>query len=99
VGELPNVIATYDKYHAKGFEIVGVSLDQEKAKLDTFVHEKNVRWQQYFDGQGWQNKLAQKYGIMSIPATFLVDRQGNIIGRDLRGPALDEAVGKALGVN
>jgi peroxiredoxin len=99
VGELPNVIATYDKYHAKGFEIVGVSLDQEKEKLEAFVHEKNVRWQQVFDGQGWQNKLAQKYGIMSIPATFLIDGQGNIIGRDLRGPALEEAVSKAVSAN
>jgi peroxiredoxin len=95
-GELPNVIATYQKYHAQGFDIVGVSLDQEKAKLLSFTKDQNMTWQQFFDGQGWGNKLAVKYGIESIPATFLLDRDGKIIGKDLRGEALEQAVTSAL---
>jgi thiol-disulfide isomerase/thioredoxin len=94
--ELPNVVATYAKYHDQGFEIIGVSLDQDKDKLVAFTKENNMTWPQYFDGQGWQNKVAVQYSIESIPATVLIDAQGNIINHDLRGEALTEAVAKAL---
>ena len=96
IGELPNVLETYKKHHGKGFEIVGISLDQEEGKLTAFTKEKAMPWQQYFDGKGWQNKLAQKYGITSIPATFLLNGEGKIIAKDLRGPALEAAVAEAL---
>jgi peroxiredoxin len=99
VGELPNVIATYQKHHSQGFEIIGVSLDDEKDKLTAFTKDKNMTWQQFFDGKGWGNKLALKYGIESIPADFLLDSQGNIIGKDLRGAELEAAVAKALAKN
>ena len=56
-------------------------------------------WQQYFDGKGWGNKLAAKYGVQSIPATYLLDREGKIIEKDLRGDALEEAVAAALAKN
>lgn len=94
--ELPNVLAAYQKHHAQGFEIIGVSLDQDKAKLTEFTKSKEMTWPQYFDGQGWGNKLAVKFGIESIPATFLLDGNGIIIGHDLRGEALESAVAKAL---
>ncbi|HZQ48059.1 MAG TPA: TlpA disulfide reductase family protein [Verrucomicrobiae bacterium] len=96
VGELPNVLATYEKHHGKGFEIIGVSLDQDKAKLTGFVKDKKIAWQQYFDGLGWGNKLALKYGVQSIPATYLLDGEGKILGKDLRGEALEAAVTAAL---
>jgi thiol-disulfide isomerase/thioredoxin len=96
VAELPHVLETYKKHHAEGFEIVGISLDSERDKLTSFIKEKGMDWSQYFDGQGWQNKLAQEYGVNSIPATYLLDRTGKIIGRDLRGEALEQAVAKAL---
>jgi thiol-disulfide isomerase/thioredoxin len=96
VGELPNVIATYQRHHAQGFEIVGVSLDEEKDKLTAFTKDKNMAWQQFFDGKGWQNKLAVKYGIESIPADFLLDGNGVIIAKDLRGAELEAAVAKAV---
>jgi thiol-disulfide isomerase/thioredoxin len=96
--ELPNVIATYQKFHAKGFEIIGVSLDSERDKLDAFLKKTDgMTWPQYFDGQGWQNKLAGKYGVESIPFTVLVGPDGKIIGTSLRGEALGLAVEKALG--
>lgn len=95
--ELPNVIATYNKFHAKGFEIIGVSLDSERDKLDAFLKKTDgMTWPQYFDGQGWQNKLAGKYGVESIPFTVLVGPDGKIIGTSLRGEALGIAVEKAL---
>ena len=88
VAELPNVLAAYNKYHAKGFEIIGISLDEDHDKLTAFIKERNMTWVQYFDGLGWKNKLGQQFGINAIPATFLLDRDGIIIAKDLRGEAL-----------
>ena len=97
VGELPNVIAAYQKYHAKGFEVVGISLDEDQGKLTSFLKEKGMTWAQYFDGKGWQNKLAVKYGIESIPATFLLDGEGTIVAKELRGDALENELARRLG--
>ncbi len=96
VAELPNVQAAYDKHHAAGFEIAGISLDSDKAKLEKFIETKKMPWQQFFDGQGWGNRLAGKYGVNSIPATYLLDGEGKIIAKNLRGDALEAAVAKAL---
>jgi peroxiredoxin len=96
VAELPNVIQTYQKHHKEGFEIIGVSLDEEKPKLENFIKSKKMEWPQYFDGEGWKNKLAAKYGVTSIPATYLLGRDGKIIGKDLRGDDLEKAVVAAL---
>jgi len=96
-GELPNVIATYKKHHAGGFEIIGVSLDSDRDKLDAFLKKTDgMTWPQYFDGQGWQNKLAVKYGVESIPFAVLIGPDGNILGKDLRGEDLENAVAAAL---
>jgi thiol-disulfide isomerase/thioredoxin len=97
VGELPNVLAAYKKYHAKGFEIVGISLDQSETALKDFIKQKEMTWPQYFDGKGWESKLGQKYGITSIPATFLLDGEGKIVAKNLRGPALEAELAKLLG--
>lgn len=96
VDELPNVIAAYEKYHGQGFEIIGISLDKDREKLTTFIQEKNMTWRHYFDGLGWQNKVSTRYGIDSIPATFLLDREGKIVAKDLRGDALDRQLAKLL---
>ena len=80
-GEIPNVVAAYQKYHGQGFEIIGVSLDQDRQKLLDYTKQMNMTWPQFFDGQGWANKLAAQYGIESIPATFLLDGNGKIIGQ------------------
>ena len=95
--ELPNVIATYQKFHGQGFDIIGVSLDSDRDKLDAFLKKQDgMTWAQYFDGLGWQNTLAKQYGVESIPFTILVGPDGNIIGTDLRGEKLGAAVEKAL---
>jgi thiol-disulfide isomerase/thioredoxin len=95
--ELPNVIKTYQKHHAEGFEIMGVSLDSERDKLDGFLKQQDgMTWPQYFDGQGWSNKLAAKYGVEAIPFAVLIGPDGKIIGKDLRGDELEDAVAKAL---
>ncbi len=106
-GEIPNIVKTYQKYHDKGFEIIGISLDKDgdKNKLIDFTKENNMPWRQYFDGKGWQNEMAVKYGIQSVPIAFLLDGKGNIIakGNDVRGvdengdELLGKVVAKALG--
>lgn len=94
--EMPNVIATYQKYHGQGFDIIGVSLDQDKQQLLDYTKDQNMPWPQFFDGQKWDNKLAVKYGVESIPSNYLLDSTGKIIGKDLRGEELEAAVAQAL---
>jgi thiol-disulfide isomerase/thioredoxin len=104
VAELPNVKESYKKYHADGFEIIGISLDGSRARLDSFLKgNPDVSWPQYFEASGdgaiqnWKNKLAEKYLVNSIPFTVLIGPDGKIIGTGLRGQLLAPAVAKALG--
>ena len=92
-------LKTYQKYHDKGFEVIGVSLDKTDGKdaLISFAKENNMPWRQYFDGQFWGNKLAVKYGVTAIPMAYLLDGEGKIIAKNVRGEELDAAVAKALG--
>ena len=84
VAELPNVKKAYAKLHPKGFEIVGISLDSSEDKLKKFIKERGMPWPQYYDGQGWKNKISTRYGIRSIPAMWLVDKQGNLVDKNAR---------------
>jgi thiol-disulfide isomerase/thioredoxin len=95
-GEMPNVIAAYQKYHASGFDVIGVSLDADRNSLTSYAATQGLAWPQYFDGQGWDNKLAKRYGVHSIPMNYLLDRNGIILGEGLRGGNLDTAVNAAL---
>jgi len=94
--ELPQIMAAYRKHHDQGFEVIGISLDQDRARFTEFTRAMDLAWPEFFDGRGWQNKLAVKYGIEKIPATYLLDQEGRIIGKDLHGEALSDAVTKAL---
>jgi thiol-disulfide isomerase/thioredoxin len=96
IAEMPNVKRVYDKYHGKGFEIVGISLDQSRDRLDAYIEQNNIQWPQYFDGKWWNNDVATIYGIKSIPATLLVDRDGKIRYKSLRGKQLESAVEKLV---
>lgn len=97
-GELPNVKQTLDKYGSQGFAIIGVSLDYpDKQKLLDFLKKENMTWPQYFDGKGWGCEMSQRYGINSIPATFLVDRKGVVRYMGVRGEALGQRVGELIG--
>ncbi|MBP7949227.1 MAG: redoxin domain-containing protein [Verrucomicrobiales bacterium] len=97
MAEVPNVVKTYEKLHEKGFEIVGISLDNEedKEKLLSTTKEKKMTWVQHFDGKGWKNELAQKYGINSIPAMWLVNKKGMVVNFNARG-GLEANVEKLL---
>lgn len=95
VAELPNVLKAYKELHPKGFEIVGISLDSDKAELEAFVKERGMEWPQYFDGKGWQNEISTKYGINSIPAMWLLNKKGMVVSTNARG-GLEAQVAKLL---
>jgi thiol-disulfide isomerase/thioredoxin len=91
VDEIPNVREQYDKYHKDGFEVVGISLDQERETLERFVAEQNLPWPILFEepeGDGWQHPLATFYGISGIPTVVLIGRDGKVITLDARGASL-----------
>jgi thiol-disulfide isomerase/thioredoxin len=88
--EMPNVVAAYQQYKAKGFGIVGVSLDNNADKWKEAITNLNITWAQMSDLKGWDNEAAKLYGVNSIPATVLVNREGIIIARNLRGEAIAE---------
>jgi len=98
VAELPNVIAAYNKYHDKGFEVVGVSLDQKdsKPKVQSFISEHKMPWRQIYDGGFWQAANAQAYSVRAIPFTLLVGKDGKIAAVGARGEALAPAIEAAL---
>jgi thiol-disulfide isomerase/thioredoxin len=95
VGEVPNVVAAYQKYHGQGFEIVGISLDQDKDKMLAFTKEHGMVWPQYFDGKVWKNDISTSYSINSIPAMWLFDKKGMLVTTNGRED-LDGQVGKLI---
>jgi len=81
VKEIPNIKAAYDKLHDRGFEIVGISMDDKKEDVVKFVADEKLPWPQYFEPSGWDNKFGKQYGIEQIPTMWLLDKGGKL--RDL----------------
>lgn len=92
LGEIPKIKAVYEKYHDKGFDVIGVSLDEDAVVLREFIKEKEIPWRQIFDGQKWAGHLVEQYGVRGIPAPFLIDREGKVISVKARGHLLSELV-------
>lgn len=86
--EMPNVKKAYDRFHGKGFEIVGVSLDNNKKSWTDAVAKMQMTWPQLSDLQAWKSSAAQLYYIKSIPATLLIGPDGKIVASNLRGEQL-----------
>jgi len=97
--ENPNVLKAYNKYKDKNFTILGVSLDRPNGKSDWLAAIKNdgLSWTEVSDLKFWNNEVAALYSITSIPANFLIDPNGKIIARDLRGDDLDTKLAEVLG--
>ena len=92
--ENPNVVIAYNTYKDKGFTVLGVSLDQPNAKDKWLaaIHADKLTWNHVSDLKFWDNQVAKTYGIQAIPQNYLLDRDGKIIGKDLRGEALQKAL-------
>ena len=96
VEEVPQLVETYEKFKDRGFEIVGISLDNDKSALEKFTAENKMTWPQFFDGKGWDNELAQRFKIQSVPTMWLLGRDGKLIDPAPR-TRLEQAVTAALG--
>ena len=96
IAEMPNVKKVYEKYKDKGFDVIGISLDNDETRLRNFLKEKNIPWRQVFSGKGWESPVAQQYGIFSIPNMWLIDKEGKLISNNARGEKLESIVAEAL---
>jgi peroxiredoxin len=94
--ENPNVVATYNKFKDKNFTVFGVSLDKAKDKWLEAIKADNLGWMHVSDLQGWGNAVAAQFGITSIPQNFLVDPKGNVVAKNLRGPALEAKLAQII---
>ena len=95
MGEMPNVVSTYQKLHEKGFEVLGISQDSEKEAMESALKQRDMKWPQYFEAGG-RNRIVEDFGIEAIPATFLIDKKGMLRETELRREALGKAVEKLL---
>ena len=100
MAEMPHLREVYEKYRDKGFEIVGISLDEDKQALEESLADAKMPWiQVYFSEEnkrGFENPIANYYGISAIPAMFLIDAKGNVAHLSVRGPVLEELVANLM---
>ena len=94
--EMPHLKKVYDTYKDRKFEVIGISLDQSKSVLDSYIEKQNITWQQFLD-EG--RAVAKMYNVTGIPATFLIDGEGIVRKVKLRGSALEEAVAELVKEN
>lgn len=97
--ENPNVVRVYNKYHEKGLNIISVSLDKpgQKERWLKAIEDDKMDWYHISNLKFWNDPVAKMYNVRSIPATFLIDEDGNIIAKNLRGPALEAKIASLLG--
>ncbi|MFN2261549.1 MAG: redoxin domain-containing protein [Psychroflexus sp.] len=97
--ENPNIVSVYEDFKDKGFAVVGVSLDKPNKKQSWIkaIEQDKLDWNHISNLKFWQEPIAKKYGVRSIPAAFLIDEDGVIVAKDLRGPALRNKVKEILG--
>jgi thiol-disulfide isomerase/thioredoxin len=99
--EVPNILKMYSAYHDKGFDVVGISLDEKPEQAETYVKQTGIPWVTLFNQdetqRGWEHPLATYYGITGIPRAILVDQAGNVVSMRARGPNLERELRKLLG--
>jgi peroxiredoxin len=95
-GENPNVVAVYKEYHEKGFDVLGVSLDMKKENWIKAIEDDGLIWHNVSDLKYWNNEAAQDYAVSSIPSNVLIDENGTIIAKNLRGEDLRKKVEELL---
>lgn len=95
--ENPNVVAAYNKYKDKGFDILGVSFDDNKDKWLAAIDKDHLTWTHVSDLKGWQNGAGKLYGVQSIPFNLLLDKEGKILAKGLRGPELEAKLAELMG--
>jgi len=90
--EMPRIKKLYDRFRGKDFVLLGISLDTDQGKLNSYLQKNGIDWPIFFDGKGWNNRIAVLYGVRAIPFTVLIDRSGVVRKVGLRGTELENAV-------
>jgi alkyl hydroperoxide reductase subunit AhpC len=94
--ESPNIVRLYNKYKQYGFDILSISLDNNKENWLRAIQADGLRWNHISDLKGWSSAAGAAYGVRAIPFTVLVDQNGNIVAKGLRGESLEEKVKEIL---
>ena len=97
--ENPNLVRLYKAYNKDGFDIIGVSLDRTKEQWEQAVEDDNLLWTQVSNLNFWNDPIARRYSIRAIPQSFLINNEGVVIGKNLRGNDLEESIKFALSLN
>ena len=97
--ENPNLVRLYKEYNEDGFNIIGVSLDRTKDQWEKAVEDDNLLWTQVSNLNFWNDPIARRYSIRAIPQSYLIDKEGTVIGKNLRGNDLEEKIKFALSLN
>lgn len=99
--EVPNILKMYDAYHDKGFEVLGISLDNTPEDAESYIEQNKLPWPTMFSEkaseQGWRHPMAVRYGITGIPRAILIDREGKVVHMTARGPYLERELRRLLG--
>lgn len=97
INEMPNLKRVYDTYKDQGFDIIGISLDDEESELRDYIKENDLQWRQIYSGERWKDDpLAQQYNITGVPSQWLIDADGKLITHKARGEKLEQLVVEAL---
>lgn len=94
--EIPNVKNCYNEFKDKGFDVIGISLDESKEDMMEYLKNEGVSWNISFSGKVWEDETAKLYGVRAIPSLWLVDRKGNLRHFGLRGDALKKAISELV---
>ena len=95
--EIPNLLSVYEDFKDKGLEIIGISLDKDRQRLDDYLEKHEIQWPNYYDGKGWDNEISSRFGVHGIPKIILIDREGIVRKIGLRGDRIREAVAGLFG--
>lgn len=99
--EVPNILKMYEAYHDKGFEVLGISLDNTADDAESYIEQEDIPWPTLFSDKqserGWRHPMAVRYGITGIPQAILVNREGKVVHMTARGPILERELRKLLG--
>jgi len=94
--ETPNLLSAYEEFRDKGLEIIGISMDKDRQKLESYLETHEILWPNYYDGKSWDNEISSRFGIRGIPAIILLDREGVVRNTRIRGSDIKEAVAELI---
>jgi thiol-disulfide isomerase/thioredoxin len=97
IREMPAVRSVYQKYKDKGFDVIGISLDKDQQAMSNYLAKKLIPWPQYFDGRGWGNDFATRFGVRAIPELWLINQRGEVVATDISADQLETKLVQLIG--